>query len=195
MTPAAGPPPAAAGPVRSAPAGPMSPSASTSPRDAGGDQTRPALTITVHGPPAPQGSKHATLHKQSGRVVTMEASKRVRPWREAVKEAALRALDAASLPSYATLGQLRMLGPVHVEVVFCFDKPKSAPKRRRTWPITRTSGDVDKLQRSTFDALTDAGVYQDDSQVIDVHARKVFTDDPDAPLHVPGAVIRVWEVV
>lgn len=144
-----------------------------------------AIAITVHGKPAPQGSKHATLHKQSGRIVTMESSKRVKPWRQSVKEAALNAMD----------GRTRIEDvPVRVEVIFCFDKPKSAPKRRRTWPITRSSGDVDKLQRALLDALTDAGVFKDDSQVVHVVADKVFTDDPAAPLAVPGAVIRVWEV-
>lgn len=138
------------------------------------------LTITVHGRPAPQGSKR---HVGGGRMI--EQSKRVRPWREAVKAAAL---DATAY------GWERLDGPVRLEVLLHFDKPKSAPKRRRTWPTTRTSGDVDKLQRSTFDALTDAGVIRDDSQVIDVWAKKLFTDDPAAEMQVPGAVIRVFEV-
>ncbi|MBX6386531.1 MAG: RusA family crossover junction endodeoxyribonuclease [Microbispora sp.] len=137
--------------------------------------------MTVHGVPAPQGSK-----RHIGRGALIEQSKRVAPWREAVKHAAL----AAAHPT----GFRRLEGPVRCDITFVFDKPKSAPKRRRTWPITRSSGDVDKLQRAVFDALTDAGVMRDDSQVVDVRARKVHTGDPDAPLQVPGAVIRVWEV-
>ena len=138
-------------------------------------------TITVHGKPAPQGSK-----RHVGRGVMVESSTKVKPWREAVKHAALAAVHPT--------GFRRLDGPVRLDIVFVFDKPKAAPKRRRTWPITRASGDIDKLQRSTFDALTDAGLFRDDAQVVDVHARKVYTDDPDAPLQVPGAVIRVSEV-
>lgn len=165
---------------------------------------RPDLTITVHGAPGAQGSKHGRpIYKGkgdnrefTGKVAQVEQSKeKVQAWREAVKESALRAMDAWSLRLYGgATSWTRILGPVFVDIFFCFDKPKSAPKTRRTWPITRSTGDADKLQRSTFDALTDAGVFKDDSQVIDVHARKVYTDDPDSPLAVPGAVIRVWEV-
>jgi Holliday junction resolvase RusA-like endonuclease len=110
-------------------------------------------------------------------------AERLRPWREAVKQAALDALA----------GRDRLEGPVSVDVLFTFDPPKSAPKSRRCWPITRSSGDLDKLQRAVFDALTDAGVWRDDSQVIDVRARKVHVGD-DGALHIPGAVVTVQAV-
>lgn len=165
------------------------------------------LIITVLGNPAPQGSKNGRpIYKGrgpnrvfTGKVAMVESSKeKVQTWREAVKEAAGRSLHTYSLDAQGYEGNPALLRieerPVAVEIVFCFDKPASAPKRRRTWPIRRSTHDVDKLQRSTFDALTDAGVFKDDSQIIDVHARKRFTDDVDAPLRTPGAVIRVWEV-
>ena len=136
------------------------------------------LVITVHGKPAPQGSK-----RHVGNGVMLESSAKVKPWREAVKSAALQVRGD------------RLEGAVEVAVCFTFDKPKSAPKRRRTWPVTRSSGDVDKLLRSTFDALTDAGVFKDDSQIVHVSAWKAFTDDDNAPMNTPGAVIRVREVV
>jgi Holliday junction resolvase RusA-like endonuclease len=57
-------------------------------------------------------------------------------------------------------------------------------------PANRGSGDIDKLQRSCFDSLTDAAVWRDDSQVVDVAARKRWADE-DNP---PGAdiVVSVW---
>ena len=161
------------------------------PLPAGG---RSALVITVLGKPATQGSKRARpIYKGrgdakvfTGRVAQVEDNKeKHKAWREAVKEAATEALAGRSRIEDA---------PVHIAVVYCFDKPSSAPKRRRTWPIKRSSGDIDKLQRATFDALTDAGVIKDDSQIVQVRADKVFTDDPDAPLRTPGAVITVREV-
>lgn len=153
----------------------------------------PTLVITVLGVPAPQGSK-----RHVGHGVMIESSKKVKPWREAVKAATWQRLQALSVETYGGTGQEHTFRitdrPVRVDIDFYFDKPKSAPKRRRTWPITRSSGDVDKLVRSSLDALTDAGAFKDDSQVIDVHARKRYTDDPDTELRVPGAVIRVWRV-
>lgn len=150
------------------------------------------LLITVIGKPAPQGSKRFV---GNGRMI--ESSKRVKPWREAVKEAALDALELCASQTYgdpAAAVLLRLDGPVAVEIAFCFDKPKSAPKRRRTWPVTRSSGDLDKNIRACFDALTEAGAFRDDSQVVTVLAHKYFTDDPGAPLSIPGAVIAVQEV-
>lgn len=165
-----------------------------SPETPGAGSARPAVVITVYGKPATQGSKRPRpIFKGrgddkvfTGKVAQVEENtEKHKAWRIAVKEAALAAVDG--LPRIED-------APVHINVVFCFDKPKSAPKRRRTWPITRSSGDVDKLQRAALDALTDAGVFRDDAQVVRIVADKVFTDDPDAPLRVPGAVITVWEI-
>lgn len=150
------------------------------------------LVITVIGKPAPQGSKK---YVGNGRMI--EQSKRVRPWREAVKQATIDALELAAGKQYgdeAAAVLLRLDGPVMVEIAACFDLPKSAPKRRRIWPITRSSGDADKIARSCLDALTDAGAFRDDSQVVQLLVTKYFTDDPDAPLSIPGAVIAITEV-
>lgn len=134
------------------------------------------LVITVHGTPAPQGSK-----RHVGRGVMVESSQLVKPWREAVKHALLLVPTSQ-----------RIDGPVAVEVTFTLKKPASAPKTRVTWPQRRP--DLDKLLRSTFDALSDADVWGDDSQVVEVTARKVFPDEGIDALSHPGAVIRVSEV-
>jgi len=139
--------------------------------------TQRTLSITVHGCPAPQGSK-----RHVGRGIMVESSAKVRPWREAVKFAALEVMgDAAQLT-----------GPIAVKVWFVVSKPKSAPKKRKTWPITRSSGDIDKLLRATFDALTDAGVFGDDSQIVQVEAGKGYPVEHSALPH-PGAIIEVKE--
>ena len=49
-----------------------------------GGRSAPVITIRVYGTPAPQGSK-----RHVGRGVMVESSKKVKPWREAVKQAAL----------------------------------------------------------------------------------------------------------
>ncbi len=136
------------------------------------------LLITAFGRPITQGSKTRTrFGMRDDNAVTLK------PWREAVKTAALDAMP----------GRGRLDGPVSVDIIATFDRPKSAPKLRRTWPVTRRSGDIDKIVRAIFDALTDAGVWRDDSQVVAVTAVKIHVGDVGA-LHIPGARILVAAV-
>jgi len=115
------------------------------------------LTFTVHGTPAPQGSKSFKGHSKSGKAILIESSKAVKPWREAVKWAALEAMRQSGNPRFP------MRGPLAVTVVFTLPRPKSMPKRV-LWPATRPDGD--KLLRATHDALKDAGLIQDDGQIV-----------------------------
>ena len=149
------------------------------------------LTIVVHGRPAPQGSKRYAGHRRnsaSGRIsaVLVEQSKRVKPWRALV--------TAATQQSIANGGALYtpMDGPLEAEIIFTVRKPASAPKRRRTWPTTRDSGDLDKLLRSTFDGITDGGAVADDSRIIAVTATKTFPLEHPEALEEPGAIIRLY---
>ena len=136
------------------------------------------LAIVAYGQPAPQGSK-----RHVGRGVMVESSKALRPWREAVKAAALDAMD----------GGAPLDGPLVVRMVFTLRKPASAPKRRRTWP-DRTP-DVSKLVRAAEDALTDAGVWTDDARVVEYsRIAKVFPHEDAEALHIPGARITVAAV-
>lgn len=139
----------------------------------------PALEVVVYGEAAPQGSKR---HVGGGRMV--ESSKKVKPWRDDVRDATLRVL--ATHPGWVPLD-----APLRVSMVFTVRKPASAPKRRRTWPDRMP--DLSKLCRSTEDALTTAGAWRDDARVVE-YARlaKVFPgEDPDA-LDRIGAVVRIW---
>ena len=151
------------------------------------------LLITVHGTPAPQGSKRGYVNRHTGRVAMVESSKAVKPWREAVKYAALEALRDS--PQRVMRGAVEaaepLLGPVAVTVTFRLSRPKhhyrtganahllrdGAP----TWPATKP--DLDKLLRSTLDGLGEAGCWRDDAQVAEVSVAKVYGQ--------PGAEIRV----
>ena len=140
---------------------------------------REPLVITAHGNPVPQGSKTRTRHGMRD-----DSSEKLQPWRDTVHWAALRALDGE--PAYE--------GPVVVEVTFTLRKPAAAPKTRTSWPVKPRTGDLDKLQRAVFDALTDAAVWGDDAQVVEVTARKVYPEEGVDALEHPGALIRVWQV-
>jgi hypothetical protein len=58
--------------------------------------------------------------------------------------------------------------------------------------VTRDSGDLDKLQRSTFDGIADAGAVVDDSRIIRVTAEKTFPLEHPEALPEPGAIIRLY---
>lgn len=141
------------------------------------------IGFEVVGIPAPQGSKIRT------RWGMRESSDAVMPWREAVKAAVLIQRVAATR------------GPVHVDLVFRFQRPKAHYGTGRNvgvvkasappWPVSRRVGDIDKLARSTLDALTESGVITDDSHVVSMTANKDWVcDAADA-----GAYITIRELV
>ncbi len=140
------------------------------------------LSIVVHGEPIPQGS--AKAYNIRGRAIVTHDNQRLRPWREAVKQAALDVYGTNQNP---------MDGPIDISIWFTVPKPKSAPKRKKTWPTRRP--DLDKLCRGILDALKDAGVYKDDSQVIRLCAYKHYVSDQGGVvLRSPGAVISLGRV-
>jgi Holliday junction resolvase RusA-like endonuclease len=137
------------------------------------------VTITVRGLPGPQGSK-----RYVGKGIMIESSKKVKPWREAVKWAAIEAMSTGAGEG--------MRGPISVEMTFTLPKPKSAPKRMRTWPDRKP--DLSKLVRSTEDALTDVCAIEDDARIVECICRKVFPGEHVDSLSTPGAVIRLGVV-
>ncbi|QKO02977.1 RusA-like Holliday junction resolvase [Gordonia phage TZGordon] len=114
------------------------------------------IVFYVPGHAAPQGSKR---HVGGGRMI--ESSKRLKPWREDVHAAARRAFAASRFEPFT--------GPVDVRLDFIMPRPKSAPKTKQIPAVKRP--DVDKLARAVLDALTGVA-FADDSQVVELHARK-----------------------
>lgn len=135
--------------------------------------------INVNGTPAPQGSK-----RHVGRGVMVESSKKVKPWRTAV----------AAVAEKVNFGELS-----YVCVVACFrlQRPKSHYRTGRYAHLLKANApefpgkypDLDKLARSTLDALRMGGAYRDDAQVVALHAVKVYADQGESA----GARIRVTE--
>jgi crossover junction endodeoxyribonuclease RusA len=113
----------------------------------------------IAGTPAPQGSK-----RHVGRGILIEASEKLKPWREAVVKAATARLEET--------GEIYFDEPVEVWVKFVLSRPKS---NKSELPIVPP--DLDKLERGIYDALTIAKIWRDDSLIVSAHASKVWSPD------------------
>lgn len=145
------------------------------------------ITLRVDGEPAPQGSKSVSRH---GGVY--EKSRKVAPWRAAIKAAALTA------PGQELWEELPLTGAIDVRIVFILARPRSHYRtgcnahllRQEAPPLPRIRPDLDKLIRSTLDGLMFAGLYSDDGQVAELTARKRYADTSAGEK--PGAEIMMW---
>jgi len=140
------------------------------------------LTFTVYGVPIPQGSTRAFIPKGWTRPIVTADNAKTKPWRQAIVDSAREQMRGCG----------PLLGPVELTVRFYLPRPKSAPKRVL---VPAKLPDLDKLVRAVCDALTAAGVWRDDAQVVQVLASKAFAGgvaDPD-PNGVPRATIEVYE--
>jgi Holliday junction resolvase RusA-like endonuclease len=149
----------------------------------------PAFSLIVYGTPGPQGSKKTAGKRRTstGKLVPrlIESSKKVKPWREAVDDAA-RARILLARGAFVKLD-----GPLEAEMHFTLVAPQRMPKGRvahTTYP------DLSKLLRSTEDALTTAGVWADDARVIRYRAlSKTYPGLGPHALERPGVVLHVWK--
>jgi len=118
----------------------------------------------------------------SPRVTITDSSKRAKKWQKQVKAKA-RTVKPAAL----------FQGPIAITCTFLMPRPKghfgahgvkpSAPK----WPIKKHA-DTDKQMRVILDALT-GEFYEDDSQVIELHAAKRFVDDNNSGVVVEATAL------
>lgn len=121
----------------------------------------PALVIDVDGTPVQQGSMIPVT--RGGRTVLVpDNSAALKKWREHVVDVAQARMR---VEGWETLD-----GPIAVTIDFYLERPASEPNRAR--PHVRP--DIDKLARAVLDSLTMAGVYVDDSRVVDLHPRKHY---------------------
>lgn len=123
------------------------------------------IEFSCDGTPVPQGSMKVinghVLHSQGSALAV---------WRSTI---ALSARFAGAKPVDGAIG---------IEVTFRVKRPKTVKRDRPT-----VAPDLDKYLRGLLDALT--GIcYQDDSQVVDIRAKKVYSDTP-------GADVKCYQIV
>lgn len=141
------------------------------------------LVFWVGGEPVSQGS-HVARQRGSKAWVVPVNDKELKAWRKVVTDAAIEALARA--PEFDTEAEA-----YSVYTRFCLRRPRyhyyadgrlreDAPGFREKRP------DEDKLTRAVGDALSDAGVWGDDSRVVARYSNKAYEDERG-----PG----VWVVV
>lgn len=145
--------------------------------------TPPDFAFWAPGFPAPQGSKK---HVGGGRLV--EVSKKITPWRTAIKKALVTQKPPSMLP---------MDGALFCTVEFWLPRPASHPKTKVTMPVGPP--DVDKLGRGALDPLTQNGVIHDDSRITDLFSVKRFVPTDDRHRYaddkdMTGALFRLWHL-
>jgi len=134
------------------------------------------LTFKALGVPAPQGSK-----RHMGNGILKESCERLAPWRSEVAHACHDALPPDWDPT----------GPYAVSIVCLFRRPaghfgtgKNAEKLKPSsplHPITRKTGDSDKLARGILDGVTEGGGLADDSQCVTLSVSKRYCEDNESP--------------
>ncbi len=127
------------------------------------------LSFVVYASPAPQGSMKAFVMGGKARL-TCDNKKTV-PYRHAVTKVVRHELAQRNLSEPLAGKHV----PVRLDLEFHIARPPSAPKKRS---LPSVKPDIDKMCRSTLDALTGV-LFVDDGQVVELHAKKVYADGPE----------------
>lgn len=131
------------------------------------------LGFTVYGRPAPAGSKRAFQNRHTGRVQVVDANRKAAPWKQEVAGAALK----------AAAGRVFAKGtPLLLDATFVVARPASHHGTGRNAGTVKASAparpcgapDTTKLLRGLEDAITAAGVWHDDAQVVVQTAQKMY---------------------
>lgn len=143
------------------------------------------LSVLIPGEPVPQGSQRPFVTKAGRAGSRTSNADRLAPYRADIIEHVQRAMARQGWQPAARRA-------FQVNVMFVLRRPKSHYGTGRNaeqlkasaprWPI-RTP-DVDKLLRAVNDSLTYAGVWHDDSNLVNASAQKVYGDVPSTALTV-----------
>jgi Holliday junction resolvase RusA-like endonuclease len=151
----------------------------------------PVLSFPVYGSPVGQG-RVSFLGK--GRGAKHSNADTLKPWRKKIAAEAHNQILRARRLGY----EFPLTGPIGVHLHFTVPKPLDAPKRRRTFPVTRP--DLSHYVRAAEDALSlkdeqiGTRVLGDDSQIVYILSTKAYPGEEQQALDAPGVLIRVYQV-
>lgn len=139
-------------------------------RDAGSHQPAQVLKLTVPGLPVAQPRQRMTMiagHPQN--YVPRKHS--VHDFKAAIRLAAFEKCGPT------------ILGPVALTLRFFFPRPQRLVWRKRAmeqaWHVSKP--DLDNLEKSVMDSLTQAGVWRDDAQVCCKRSKKIICAGDEEP--------------
>lgn len=149
-----------------------------------------ALSFTALGKPAPAGSKRAFPFQRADGSLgarTRDDSESSAPWKATVSAAAVEAMERSQAAQLA--------GPLTLRLEFYVRRPAShygtgrnLHRLKDSAPATpATRPDATKLTRAVEDAMTEAGVWRDDAQVVTQLIRKCYGTPERVEVH-------VWEM-
>lgn len=124
-------------------------------------------TIKILGTAVPQGSKSV-----SRQGYLFDANRNLKAWRKHTTE---------TMRSQQTFDKLE--GAIAIDIMVNISRPKTVKRENVT-----VKPDVDKLARAILDSGTDAGLWRDDSQIIDLRIRKQYTT------YAACVVMRIWDL-
>lgn len=122
---------------------------------------------TIDGTAIPQGSKAIS---RAGFMY--ESNKNLKAWRKHVTDTLTQQHKGKQL-----------LGALAVRITVKFARPKTVTRKNVT-----VKPDVDKLARAILDSGTDAGIWGDDSQIIDLRITKDYTT------YASQVQVAIWEI-
>ena len=130
------------------------------------------IRVFIEGIPRPQGSKQT--FRRGNRIVLVESSKHLPEWRRRLVSALQEHTGDYTPPK-----------PARVTLTFLMPRPKAHydtkghVKKRFTHVAHTPRPDLDKLTRAVFDALTIAGIVEDDSHITSAVIAKRYADSPE----------------
>ena len=134
------------------------------------------LAFTVYGVAQPKGNHRALALKGMKFPIITETNRNVKSWQQLVAEGASHALQQLPADERGLLEH-----GVRLTIAFYLPRPKKHAKRSVFVPHC-VAPDIDKLERSILDALTQVA-YRDDKQVTEVIKGKYYAG-VDEPAHV-----------
>jgi len=150
----------------------------------------PVLTFTCPGQPIGQGQ---IRHLGKGRPAVHANGKRLKPWRQAIAQAATQAIA-----QHPTPGMFPLDLALATLLVFTMPWSRAAAKEGRLYPTVNSilNSDLDHLERAVYDAMKGVAIV-DDSLVVDSRHPKTYprgTSPQAHPLALPepGVTIRLY---
>lgn len=134
-----------------------------------GDVT--VIRFRVYGFPVAQGRPKAFIPKGWTRPKVYDPAES-KDWKRTVTAQALEYKPPTPLD-----------GPLRVWLTFVMLRPKSIPAKKRPHPVVKP--DVENLSKAICDAIRGV-IYVDDSQIIELHLRKEYGEQPGVAIEVGG---------